>query len=365
MIQTLKQKAIDHYNAYEKQLEIAFFIGGFIFDVVFMNNIDDLVSIAQQAIYLLIIVCIIHFEILFRFHKWRPRNDFLIKIWQYRELVLHFLLGSLLSVYSLFNIKSASFISSLLFLFLMVALLIGNELPLVKKAKVSFKMGLFAICLFSFISILFPLLLGFVGWTPFGLSIAATLAFFYLQIRFLKKHLDDEKSLLQAIFFPGVSVLVVFFVFYFAGWIPPVPLSAKEQGIFYLVEKQNGKYLLSKEKSWWNCFQPGHADFKARPGDKIYYYMQIYSPARFADQIYVRWLFYDPVHGWQKTDRIPLNITGGREEGFRASTTKSNYQSGQWRVQVEASMGHEIARLNFNVVTDDSIEPREFEILKR
>ena len=153
-------------------------------------------------------------------------------------------------------------------------------------------------------------------------------------------------------------------VFYFAGWIPPVPLSAKEQGIFYFVEKQNGKYLLSQEKSWWNSVTPGE-EFKARPGDKIYYYMQIYSPARFADQVYVRWLFKDPVHGWQKTDRIPLSITGGREEGFRASTTKSNYQPGQWRVQVETNMGHEIARKDFEVVTDNSTEPREFEILER
>jgi hypothetical protein len=365
MIQAWKKKAIDYYALHEKQIEILFFVGGFIFDVLFLSEIDDYFSIAQQAVYLLIIVSIIHYEILFRLHKWKPQNNFLTNIWQYRELILHFLLGSLLSVYSLFYIKSASFISSLVFLAAMVILLISNELPIVKKAKVSFKMGLYAICLFSFISILFPLVLGFVGWTPFGLALATTLGFFYLQIRFLKKFLDDEKTLRQTIFFPGISVLLIFCVFYFAGWIPPVPLSAKEQGIYHLVEKQNGKYLLSTEKSWWNWIRLGDQVFNARPGDKIYFYLQIYSPARFADQIYVRWLFKDPVSGWQKTDRIPLSITGGRENGFRALTTKANYQPGQWRVQVETSMGHEISRTNFQVVEDPSQEPRDFQLLER
>lgn len=365
MLEALKTRGLEYYKNYEKQLEIGFFIGGFIFDIIFLSAVDDLFSIIQQVLYLLIITLILHFEILFRLHKWRPNRRLILKVWDYRELILHFILGSLLSVYSLFYIKSSSLISSLIFLILMIGLLIANELPIVKSSKVSFKVGLYAICLFSFFAILFPVLLGFVGWLPFALTIAATIGFFFFQIQLLRRRLPDEKTLVQAILFPGVSVVTIFTVFYFLGWIPPVPLSAKEQGIYHDVAKQNGSYLLSTQNRWWTFWRSGDQHFKARPGDKIFYYAQIYSPARFSDQVFVRWLFKDPRQGWQKTDRIPLQISGGRETGFRTMATKANYQPGEWRIQLETELGHEITRLDFEIELDSETNPRTFEVLVR
>lgn len=363
MFKSGKQKILDLYQKHEARLDIAFFVGGFIFDVLLMSDVDDLFSLAQQSIYLLIIALFIHHEILFGLQKWRPAEGFFEKIWHYKNLLLHFLLGSLLSLYSLFYIKSSSFISSLFFLLVMIALLVANELPAIKKANISLKVGLFSICLFSFISILFPIILGFVGWTPFGLSIAATLAVFYLQVRLLKSELSDERLLFKTVWLPSVSVLIVFTLFYILGWIPPVPLSVKEQGVYHLVEKKDGKYFLSTEKSRWKFWQSGDQDFKARPQDKIYFYSQIYSPARFSDQIYIQWLWNDPISGWQKTDRIPLQILGGRKEGFRGFAVKANYQPGEWQVRVETSMGHEISRLNFEVTAAAGDEPRDFTVL--
>lgn len=365
MIESWKKSLLDLYSKHEKQLEIAFFVGGFIFDILFLSAIDDLFSIFQQAFYLFVIAFILHHEILFRMQKWRPRQSFLIQAWAYRELILHFLLGSLLSVYSLFYIKSASLVSSILFLLGMIALLIANELPVVKSAKVSFKVGLFAICLFSFISIIYPLIFGFVGKLPFLLSVVTTMGLFYLQIRFLKSRLPDVLTHFQAILLPGVSVVVVFTLFYFLGWIPPVPLSAKDQGVYHSVQKKDGKYLLSFEKVWWKFWDHDDQNFKAQPGDKIYYYVQIYSPTRFSDQVFVRWSFKDPRQGWVKTDRIPLAITGGREEGFRASTMKSNFQPGEWRVQVETDLGHEITRYGFEVEVTAPDSEREFKVREK
>jgi hypothetical protein len=356
----LKRRIIHFYETNETRLEIAFFVAGFIWDIVMMDNIDNLFSLTQQMVYLFIIATILHYEVLFRLHKWKPSKKFISKVWNYRSLILHFLLGSLLSLYSLLYIKSSSFLSSLIFLLFMIVLLVANELPFLKNAKVSVKVGLFAICLFSFFSIIFPLIFGFVGWLPFGFSISTTVAFFYLQIKFLRKKISEDKILFQVIALPGLAIVCIFSLFYSLGWIPPVPISAKDQGIYHAVEKENGKYLLTTEKVWWKFWQSGDQYFKAREGDKIYYYVQIYSPTRFSDQVYIRWLFYDPKLGWQKTDRIPLQITGGRDAGFRASTYKSNYQPGDWRVVVETSMEHEITRLNFTVVNDEGIEPRNF-----
>ena len=365
MLLVVKKSIQEIYIKHEVRFDILFFICGFIFDAFMVSEIDDLFSLVQQAVYLLVIAFILHHEILYRLQKWRPVG-FFEKAWNYRNLLLHFLLGTLLNIYSLFYIKSASLISSIVFLVLLVGLIIANELPLVKKAKVSLKVGLFAICLFSYMSIIYPLLLGFVGWTPFGLSTASTLAFFYLQIRFLKNKLPDDRTLFNAVLLPGISVLTIFTLFYFLGWIPPVPLSVKMQGVYHMVEKNNGEYLLSSEnKIWWRFWDSGDQIFHARPEDKIFFFAQIYSPTRFSDRIFIQWLFKDPTRGWQKTDRIPLQIVGGRKEGFRGFTSKSNYQPGEWRVQVETEMGHEISRLGFDVVSDNSLEPRSFIITNK
>lgn len=362
MLQIWKEKFFEFQKKHETRLDILFFIAGFIFDAFMVSEVDEPIALFQQAAYLFIIAVLLHFEILFRTLKWRPEG-FTLKYWGYRNLLIHFLLGTLLNIYSLFYIKSSSFINSILFLILMIAVIFANELPAIKKSKVSLKVGLFVVCLFSYIAILFPLALGFIGTLPFLLSVATTLVCIYLQIIFLQRKIQDQKLLLRALVLPGASVLIIFSLFYFAGWIPPVPLSAKSQGVYHLVQKNNGNYLLSTEKEWWKFWQSGDQDFKAEPGDTIYYFAQIYSPARISGNVYIHWLWKDPKNKWQSLDRIVLKVVGGRKEGYRGYASKSNYQPGDWRIQVETDSGQEISRLNFTVTNVEKNPQRLFETI--
>lgn len=365
MLHDYKKKISTFAEKYETHLEVFFFVGGFIFDMIFLSEVDDLFSIGQQVFYLWVVAAFIHYELLFRLHKWRPKGRFILKIWDYRNFILHFFLGNLLNIYSLFYIKSASLVHSLIFIAIMAVLVLANELPLVKSAKVSFKFGLYVICLYSFVAIAWPLILGFVGWTPFILSILTTVAILYGHIKLLQKKILDPGHLFRAILVPGYSVLSIFILFYFMGWIPPVPISVKVQGVYHKIEKQSGEYLLSMEKAWWQFWKNDDSDFQAEPGDKIYFYAQIYSPARFSDQVYVQWMWKNSLGEWQRLDRIPLSIAGGRQEGYRGYTNKANYQAGEWQVRVETANGQEISRLSFDV-ENSSVNPnRQFTIIKR
>ncbi len=98
----------------------------------------------------------------------------------------------------------------------------------------------------------------------------------------------------------------------------------------------------------------------AAAGDRIYLFARVFSPARFRDQIKVRWLYKDSKQGWMSSDAIPLEISGGRDEGFRGYTFKQNYTPGDWRVQLETSDGREIGRIRFSVSVDASEGAREF-----
>ena len=351
-------------HRHEKKLDVAFFIGGFIFDMLLIEAPDHLVGIAQQVVYLFLIALLIHFEMLFRLRKWRP-GRWMRKPWAYRNLALHFFLGTLLNLYSLFYIKSASFFSSLVFLALMVGFILANELPMVKRAAVSAKVALYAICLFSFFAIIFPIVFGFVGWIPFLFAVVTTCAIFALQLKMLSRSLTDKKLLARAILAPVTSVMTLFVVFYTLGWIPPVPLSVKEQGIYHMIEKKGDKVELSYEKTWWKFWQTNDSYFQAEVGDKIYFYAQIYSPTRISDQVAIRWLQKDAKGNWQASDRIPMSIHGGRHEGFRGFAFKSNYTPGEWQVRVETSSGIEISRHYFDVVAAPTTGPRVFTVIER
>jgi hypothetical protein len=63
----------------------------------------------------------------------------------------------------------------------------------------------------------------------------------------------------------------------------------------------------------------------------------------------MRW--YRRSGAWALQDTIPIRIVGGREAGFRGYGFKTNYESGAWKVQVEARDGLEIGRLYFDLET--------------
>lgn len=359
----LKETSIQFLNRHNTQLEITFFVGGFLLDIFFIATPDDLLSIAQQAVYLFIIASLIHYELLFRLQKWRPKDKF-FKLWSYRDFTLHFFLGSLLSVYSLFYIKSASVVSSFVFLTLLVAIILVNELSFVKSAKVSLKVGFYSICLFSFFSVVFPIICGFVGWTPFLLSALSTVLVLIVQRSILERSHIEALVLQKALVRPCIFVLGVFGTFYFMGWIPPVPLSVKAQGAYHNLEKRDGKFILSFEKNPFKFWQDSDKIFKAAPGDKVYFYAQIYSPARISDKIVLHWQLKDKNGHWTSTDKVPLNIQGGRKEGFRGYAIKANYQPGEWLVSVETSMGTEISRYYFEIILADPNENRNFSFLE-
>jgi hypothetical protein len=159
-------------------------------------------------------------------------------------------------------------------------------------------------------------------------------------------------------------MLVLLTFSYLVRAIPPVPLSVQYMGILHRVAKVNGRYELSYLRSKWKAWEQGEQNFLARPGDKIYCFVRVFSPGQFKDRLQVRWFYRDPNHGWQRYDAIPMEIVGGRNEGYRGYTVKAHYQSGDWRVQIETSDNRELSRTYFTVVNDPRRDERSFDTKK-
>ena len=285
-----------------------------------------------------------------------------LKKWyyEYRSPLVHFLMGALLNLYAIFYFKSSSLLVSFGFLGFLVVILLANEFRRVKSLGLPVKFALLSLCFLSFFAYLLPVLGGSIGLAMFLLSMLAgslPLALAAWRIRAVA----PEKFVLarRQILVPLGCVVVGFLAFYLFRLIPPVPLSIPFIGVYHQVERADGGYRLSHERPSWRIWHNGDQKFLAQPGDRVYVYFRIFSPARFSDQVQMRWLWKDPARGWTSQDAITIRIVGGREQGFRGYGFKTNYQPGAWKVQVETADGREIGRVYFDLIPAP-VAPRSF-----
>ncbi len=347
----------DYYLAHEPLCTVGLFVAGFLFDTLAVGRIDKLHNIIHQATYLTFCALLTGWELRELHGRFAPPER-LKGAWRYHAGATHFMLGTLLNIYTLFYFKSASLGTSFVFLVLLAGLLAANELKPFENSGTTLRFTLFSLCLVSYFTYLIPTLVGAIGVFPFlGTLIAAT-GCVALLWRWLRRDLPDADHVLKRhLLMPYAFVVLGFSALYFLKVIPPVPLSLSEIGIYHEVRREGDEFVLSRARSTARFWERGDQTFHARPEDKIYCYVSIFSPTRFAEQLQVRWLYRGETRRWTEADAIPLSISGGREGGWRGFTAKSNWKPGDWRVRVETSDGRELGRIDLKVIPDDSATP--------
>jgi Protein of unknown function (DUF2914) len=341
-----------YYTRNEGRVAATFFVAGFVFDMLTVGRIDSWAVIGQQALYLAVIMIALLQMFVEQGQPPRAPAGFVLKRWyfEYRNALVHFLMGALLNIYAIFYFKSSSLLVSFGFLGFLVLLLLANEFKRIKSAGLSFKFALLSLCLLSFFAYLLPVLVGSIGLPLFLLSMAAGCVPLLLGGWLVGRATPERfAQARRQILLPLGCVLIGFLAFYLFRLIPPVPLSIPFIGVYHQVERAGDSYRLTHERPSWRFWHNGDQQFLAQPGDRVYVFFRIFSPARFSDQVQMRWHWKDPARGWVAHDTIPIRIVGGRELGFRGYGFKTNYQPGEWKVQVETLDGREIGRVYFDV----------------
>jgi hypothetical protein len=358
------ERAKAFYRDHEPACTVAFFVAGFLFDTLAVGRIDKLHNIIHQATYLSLCAFFTSLELRELHGGFTPSERFKTA-WRYHTGATHFMLGTLLNIYTLFYFKSASMGASFLFLMILASLLAVNEMKPFESSGTLLRMTLFSLCLVSYFTYLIPTLMGRLGALPFLGSLAAASACVALLTWRLDLRMPDQtRSIRRHVVYPFGAVACLFAVLYFTKIIPPVPLSLSEIGVYHEVRREGDRFALSSTRPRWKFWQRGDQMFEARPGDAIYCWVSVFSPTRFKERLEVRWRFHEP-DGWGEPERIPLPITGGRDEGWRGFTVKAKHKPGRWRVEVVTSDGRELGRINITVTSDDSLSPREPRIIWR
>ena len=335
------------YAKYQGYLPAAFFIGGFIFDLLTTDRIDQFYSLVQQFLYLFFIMIFFYWEILTP-KVFLKEKGFLASFWKFHVEALHFFFGSLLSLYTIFYFKSASLVTSFFFMSFLAGLLIINELPQFQKKGTAVRASLFTLCMSSYLIYLVPVTTGQIGWFPFLTAIGLSTSIFILFTRRISDKHEDRAWVNKNIFLPGIFIQLVFVILYFFKVLPPVPVSIKYVGIYHKIEKPEDKFVLSYERDWWRFWEAGAQTFLRREGDAVYCFVSIFSPTQFSDQVRLVW-YYRGSNGWDRRDAIALPIRGGRSEGYRGYAYKSNFENGSWQVRVVTSDDREVGRISFDV----------------
>lgn len=360
--------------------EIAVFFGaGFLFDIFTLSRIDNVAMLVQQGLYLAALAGLMVLEERYRSGVAAPPR-LLARAWGFSVDVIHFLFGSLLSVFTLFYLKSTSGVSSVLFLSFLCVLLVANELPVFRERGPIVRFALLSLCMTTYFAMLLPILLGFLSPWLFVAAVTLSCAAIGWLLRTLYRSTGDARSIGQRVAAPALGMQGLLVAAYFTGIIPPVPLSVQFIGIYHEVvpptreearaslqeagmagaPRTTPAYELKHQRPWWKVWQHGDQDFRARPGDVVYCFARVFAPNGFRDAIYVHWWTQSPKGAWDDQGRAQLSISGGRGAGFRAFATKKNYQPGRWRVEIETEDGRDIGVIHFNLKNDSSTEGRTF-----
>jgi hypothetical protein len=256
--------------------------------------------------------------------------------------LLQFLFGSLFSALFILYFKSSSHWLAWFTSLVLGILLVANEFLESEYKRFTLSWAMFGLCAMLLFNFALPFMLGSIHAIWFYLSTllgAALACWLYMKT---PQHYGSIKPV-------GIIAALLMFA-YAADMIPPVPLVKRDVAVAYDLSKVNGNYLLKQQaSSWWVFWRKASNDLELVPGQRVYCFSSIFAPPGLQTKLYHRWQHYNKNSGWTTQSRAGFSISGGRYDGFRGYTYKSNLAEGDWRVSVETENEKTIAVYPFSV----------------
>lgn len=327
------------------------FVGGFVYDTLTLDRIDKLGDNLQIMAYLLGLawLLVMRKRVGMRPSDYRVLREF----YPWMHYGVQFFFGGLFSAYVVFTFKSASFTRSLVFLGLLAALMVGNELLSHRLRMERAHVGLYGLCSFAFLLFLVPVVTGHLGPWVFPAAVAGGLLSALALGRAMDRepdHVPGWRHTLARHIPPAASLLTGMTALYLLGAIPPVPLAIMEGGIFHDVQWVDEGVQVKWQRPPMRVWPRDDSTFAAAKGDKAWCFTAVFSPNNTELQIQHRWEWYSPEHErWMQSDLIPFKVKGGRDGGYRGYTRKRNLKPGDWRVTVETERERVLGRYEFEV----------------
>jgi hypothetical protein len=345
------------YHKNEKYAGIAIFGIGFIWDSFTMTRVDNMIDNVILLFYFLIIGAMIVLAL--RKQAGRPPAGLIKKLEPHFLWAMQFCFGGLFSSYVIFYFKSASWTRTQFFFLILVFLWVGNEFLHERLQNTKLLAVLYTFCLLSFLAFFLPVILARVDTWIFLLAglLSTSISFLVFSLGLSPRAGNWWQRMLPL----GTCILATCFgvnLLYFSNLIPPVPLALKSAGIYHEVAKTAAGYSVKYVPQPFYRFSKKWDDpFYFLPGESVYCFTSIFAPGGIRVPVRHVWSRRTQ-RGWERTDRIAFQISGGREGGYRGFTRKSGISAGDWRVEVETESGQTLGRIDFRVLPGSSQRPQ-------
>jgi hypothetical protein len=354
------------YWKYERILSSCSLVGGFIFDIFALQRVDLFIENFWILTHLLVAAAGIVFINLLENtrQKLKASTAGIFHFWLI--IVIQFSFGGLLSTFLVFYFRAATLAASWPFFLFLAAAFVCNEVLKHHYDRLVFQVSLLFLSIYAFAIYGVPIIVHRIGDDIFVLSGLVSLAAIWLFLM-LMRAVSHERFRQSRI--PVLSSIVVIFVvmniLYFANLIPPLPLSIKDSGVFHSIQRQaDGNFVAEYEDQGWLGFFRLSDIYHEVPGEPVYVFTAVFSPAELNTTIIHRWEYFDNTkRSWITETKIPLSIIGGRGEGYRTYSYKKDLTPGFWRVDAETESGASIGRINFKIIAANST-PNLVEVTK-
>lgn len=339
------------------------FLAGFITDSFLLPDVDNPMTKYIGLAYLATLAIIIMLR------EWVvSRNTASVaerRLFSLLTFGVSFFSGSALSFIFVYAMRSAAFAVSWPLFVILVICMAANEFISTHHYRFTLDVAVFFIALVFYSIFNVPILFNKVDDLVFLVSIAIATAVGLLFI-FLIKHASETAEYERARGY-ALAIGIPMFVgmLYVLNIIPAVPLSLKDAGIYHsIVRTDSGEYSAVVESD--NRFlakwrRPIYHMTDTDTG--VYFFSSVGAPARFSAPITHVWEYYDEAaKKWVTSTTISFNLTGGRQEGYRAYSKKENVHSGMWRITVKVDNNRIIGRMRFYIEEGKSAEVREVKL---
>ena len=362
LYQQKKQGAEQLYQRYEKYVPLAAFMIGFAWDSLTLTRIDSKLDNFILLGYTLAAGVLI--AVIGMVERGRIRQAWIINHLHWITGVTHFFLGGLLSSYVVFYFKSAAVGKSFIFVGLLVGLMVANEFFSARLRNLKLLCAIYFFCCFAFLTFFMPVITHVMnaamfissGLLSFLVTSAIVAVIYHGGIRQARRELVDMA-------WPPAVIFLALVFFYFQNWMPPVPLALKDGGIYRSVKKVGENYAVRYSRPrWWQIWKNDDRHFAYAPGDTVYCFTAVFSPAGLKENIVHHWQIKNAEGDWKTTDRHGNFIrTGGRDGGWRSYSLKQNITPGEWRIEVKTAKDRLLGRIPLEIVKVEE-RPKEMKI---
>ncbi len=334
---------------FRRHISVISFVCGFVLDASTFTRIDLLYDNSVFILYLLSAALGILLVHAVETGRWAPRSLRRYRSWL--PVLVQFPIGGLLSGSVIFYTKSASMVTSWLFLSILLVLFVGNEILRRRYDRLVFQVGMFYFALLAYAAMLVPVVVGTVGTGVFFTSGILSLFLISLMLQGIMRLFPDVyRHSVKHLALTIGGIFIVWHALYLTNIMPPVPLALKEIGIFHSVVRSKGAYDVTYEpRAWYEVWRQTSEMFHRAPGEAAYCFSAVFAPTRITTDIYHAWLHRNERGVWVRESRIPFTIQGGRDGGYRGYTIMRNLSEGEWRCVVETERGQVLGETRFSV----------------